>query len=201
MTIGSQKSIPVEEEKRVPTILHEHEKIHDGELFFANYSKAANDAETLEIFIRAGGTRHLLHVTFKSSSLLTGTWALYKATSKTYNASNVIAPQNHFDGHPNTLHTDVQICHTPSGSGDGTRVAGGFCGGGSLPQSPGGVSRAEAELILYPKRAYLLRITSNANSNTLEGELGLYERFHHDAPVTTTTTTTTTSSSTTTTTA
>lgn len=196
----SQKNIPVHI-GRVPFIEHGHVEVHEGESFISSHRKAANDAETLEIFFKPSGTRNLMHVLVYASSLLTATWDLYEGTTKTYNATNVLAAKNRFRGHSNTPPSDVQICHTPGGSGDGTWIDGGFCGAGIGPQSPGGEGRSEGELILWPNKKYLLRITSSANSNQLQGKLDFYHHYHGDAPVTTTTTTTTTTTSTTTTTA
>jgi hypothetical protein len=197
--ITGQKFIPVHM-RRVVTISHEHLEIHEGEDFFFDHLKSANSAETLEILVKTSGTRKMMHAYIECSSLLTATWALYEGTTKTYNASNALTIKNRFRDHPNTPASDVLACHTPGGSGDGTKIAGGFCGGGSGPRSPGGTSRSQAELILGVDKYYLLRITSNANSNQLEGLIDFYEHFDGEAPVTTTTTTTTTTSSSTTTT-
>lgn len=194
MSKNQSRNVPLFD-SNVPVINEEHKEIHEGEMFFASHDHARNDGEVSEMLVVTGNTRTLVHMFFTFSSLLASSWALYEGTSKAYVSDNAVTVFNRYRSSPKTPQTGFQVCHTPSGSGDGTKLASGFCGSDTGPKGPGGTSRDQAELILKPGTSYLMRITSAANSNTVVKEIDFYEHF---APTAQTTTTTTTSTTTTT---
>lgn len=195
--MGTSRNIPVMGND-VPVIQREHKEIHEGEMFHVTYKKAANTSQTLELFVRTSGTRKRMHATFGAQSLLTASWELYEGTSKSYVSDNAITPINRNRGVSATPQGGDLFCHTPSGSGDGTKIAQGFCGGGAGIAAIGAQNRDAHEFILKPSTQYLLRITSNADSNQLVAELDFYEHTEGYAGLLTTTTTTTSSTTTTT---
>jgi len=191
-SISSKKYMPVFQDY-MPAMSHKHVQIHEEELFFANYSLARNDTEVLEVFFKTPPGRTFLHTVFGFESLLAATWALYEGTTKTYNGTNALTVFNRFRPSRNTPTSGYQICHTPGGSGDGTKLDDGFCGGGAGPLSVGGRASIDAEMPLKEDTNYLLRITSNANSNVVKAEVTFYEKVYLGDVVTTTTTTSSTS--------
>lgn len=189
----TSRNIPVSANgKRVTTISQTHYEIHEQEMFYFSHSLARNDAEVLEILFRTSGSRKLAHMEFDFSSLLSGSWEIFEGTEKTYQSGNALTIFNRFRPSRNTPQDDIQVCHTPGAGADGTSLDDGFTGSGIGPQAPGGQDRSEGELILKPGVQYLLRLTSNANSNVCKILGQFYEHLELGDILTTTTTSSTT---------
>lgn len=183
-------------EQALHVITASHYQIHEGESFLASKAAAANSSDTLEVYVKTPNSMKEIHMFFRLTGALETKFEIFEGTSKTYNASNKLTPYNrNRNSNTSSSITDADICHTPGGSGDGTSLISETIADGKFS---GGTRDTGDEWILKRNTAYLIRLTSNANSNNLTVELDWYEERTETYTTTTTTTTTTTSSTTTT---
>lgn len=166
--------------------------LNDGDAFFVSVSAAKNATQTYEVRFQTPNSMDEVHLLLDFSGAKETKVALYEGTTKTHVALNALTPTN--KNRNSSAASTATVCHTPAGSGDGTLLFSETFGAG---KKIGGQAREDSELILKRNTAYLLRLTSNAASNTVNAVLDWYEVRTQTYTTTTTTTTTTSSTSTT----
>jgi len=182
-------------------ISYEHHEIHDGRSFFADYSASpVADGVAIEMRVEAPNTGRLAHMVFAVESGLAAKLEVWEDTTKTHNASNVIAARNR-DRNSDKV-SGLTICHTPGGSQAGAANLIGPIYFGAATVSgkgdTGGGAGGRHEIILKRGAAYLIKVTSAADGNSLHINMDWYEhRSKTETFVNTTTSTTTTSTTTT----
>ena len=156
---------------------HAHHEIHRGLGYVATDTATVNDAGTREVRIAVAAT-HEAHMTFEVSATLHTTIQFYEDTTKADVSGNRLTSINRNRDSSNT--SNVTICHTPSGSGDGTILFTFAFGADSLGAAKpgfGGVEGSRGEFILKPGKVYLLKVTSGTDGNLISIILDWYEEL------------------------
>lgn len=153
-----------------------HHEIHGGSSYYAIYSATLASAADLEIRFATGSGPSKVHLEYEVTTTGSADITLFEGTSLAHVVGNVITAINRRRDSSNTSATT--ICHTPSGSGDGTQLTNTILLGTGIGGSSGGVHQGRKELILKPDTAYLIRVLSNANSNRTTVFMDWYE--HQD---------------------
>jgi len=157
------------------TIDYAHHEIHDGSAYFAVYSALKDDTGFIEVRVQTPNTTKWAHMIIVIDCALAGTAQLWKPTTKTHEAGNVMALMNR--NHNSTTASGLTVCHTPGGTQSGTsnltRYLGAATTGGRADQ--GGRGGSGLEFILDQNNDYLIRVTSRADSNALTILLDWYE--------------------------
>ena len=159
----------------VMTIEYPHHEIHSGSAYFAVYSALADDTELIEVRILTPDTKKWAHMVIGIDGALASYAQMWVPTTKTHVSGNAITPFNRNNNSSNT--SGLTICHTPAGSQTGTADLAQYLGAAtqSGKASAGGVTGSRGEFILAQNTAYLIRITSRADSNALSIILDWYE--------------------------
>ena len=165
----------------------------DGDAFSLSISAAKDSTETYEVRFQTPNSMTETHMLLDFSGVLETAVALYETTTKTHAAGSALTPVNRNRNSSET--SAATVCHTPGGAGDGTLIFSETFGAG---KKIGGRVRSDSEVILKRNTAYLLRLTSNANNNTVNALMSWYEVRTQTYTTTTTTPTTTTTTTTTT---
>ena len=132
-----------------------------------------------------GGMTH--HVWFTVHGSLNFNASLYEATTKTPVPSNSVPAHNRNRTSDNTC--NLEVTHTPTGSGDGTLIYSNQWGGDSLLGfgGSGGALTEAHQWVLKPGTKYLARVTSGADNNHLGVSANIVEfipennRYHTKA--------------------
>jgi hypothetical protein len=188
--------------KYIISIDEEHHLVHSGKKFIAFHSQLRENAEIVEIWLKAPDSKKLSHMAFGIETALAATVELWLNTTKTYVHANRLVGRNQNLNLP--IDTFMNMCHTPAGSQAGSANLGPFyIGSASVAgksviggSSPG----TRHEWLLERGVPMLIRITSRANANAVTFEGSYYKTVIESYETTSTTTTTTTSTTTTTTT-
>ncbi len=167
-----------------------HAEVHEGEAFMVSGSAAAAAEATYEVRFQTPNSMKECHMMFKASSSLEMRVQIFETTTKTHVGNNALTPLNRNRNSNET--STATVCHTPGDTGDGDVMFDETVG---TTGKSGGITRSDAEFILKRNTAYLVKLTSNKASNTLNAELDWYEE--RTATYTTTTTSTTTTTTTT----
>lgn len=153
-----------------------HHEIHSGNSYFLTYGATVGDGANLEIRIGTPNTTKWAHMELNVEATGQTDIDLYEDTTVTH-SSDVILTKNRNRNSSNT--SGLTICHTPTGSGDGTILAmeifGLDTGTGATRRLSGGEAGGRAELILKQNSAYLLRVTSATAGNRVMVILSWYE--------------------------
>jgi hypothetical protein len=166
LLIGATGAAAVSEEGFVKGMGRLHAKVHDGSLVSVSGEATLQIAETYEMLIQTGDEP--LHIHWAGSALDDTDFQFYEGTTFSA-AGTTLTPVNHNRIAPQVFnHT---VTHTPTLTADGTELfehhmSAGFKIGGSME----GVT----EMILATQTTYLLRWTSNANSNVVSWQIYMY---------------------------
>ena len=152
------------------TITYPHHEIHSGSAYMIYRTLALPVANDDEIRIATPNTTKWAHFTFTATSDASVTVSLYEATSLAHVGGNAITPVNQNRNSSNT--SGLTICHTPTGSGDGTLIYN-WTAGTDHPTGEGGTATRN-EIILKQNTAYLLRI-AGASGDVVNIHLDWYE--------------------------
>jgi len=159
----------------VETISVPHYEIHNESAYYAVRSGLGDDTDTVEVRIQTPDSLKRAHMTITIDAALAATAALWKATTMTHEAGNLIIPMNR--DHDSSKTSGLIICHTPGGSQAGdpniTRYIGSATVSGKADVGGSGGSRGEFKL--SRNVAYLIRITSRADANATSILLDWYE--------------------------
>jgi len=162
-----------------------HSETHSGNRYYAIYSAVKNDTQDIEIRFQTPNNAIWKHWEFSIIATGETTINLYENTTFTHAGGNVLTAINRDRNSSNT--SDAIICHTPTGSGDGTAITqypiliGLDTGPGPIAGLFGGDTGTRGELILKQNTAYLLRIASFTNGNRLTCLMDWYEHLNKDA--------------------
>lgn len=161
----------------VETIDYPHHEIHDGSGYFLTDTVTIGNGATREIRFATADTTKWPHFTLEVAGTAKTQLDLYETTTKAHVAGNVLTPRNRNRNSSNT--SGMTVCHTPSGSGDGTLIAsvlfGTDTGSGVNRVVAGGGIGSRGEIILKQNTAYLLRITSGTDGNRIATIFDWYE--------------------------
>lgn len=152
-----------------------HHEAHDGEAYFAVYSAEKDDAGVIEVRIQTPDSPKFAHMVFGIESALAATAEMWVPTTKTDDAGNRITP---FQRNGNSANASgLTICHTPGGAQAGTAQLIQYIGAASTNGrvNTGGGTGSRGEFILRRNTAYLVKLTSRADSNALSIILDWYE--------------------------
>ena len=157
------------------TIDYVHHESHAGSAYFAVYSALANDTDLIEVRIQTPDTRKWAHMVIVIDVALAGTAQLWRGTTKTHVGGNAMALMNRNHNSSNT--SGLTVCHTPGGSESAGSALTRYIGAASTSgrSDVGGTAGSRGEFILAQNTAYLIRITSRADSNALTIVLDWYE--------------------------
>lgn len=154
----------------------QHHEIHEGDSYLAAYSALKNSAETIELFFRTANSTKIVHAEIDAIAALGATVEIWEGTSKTDATANRITGFN--KSRNSTKTSTLTISHTPGGAQAGAATFGPIYFGGANAGgvgSTGGAASTRAEIMLKVDTAYLVRVTSRANSNALTVYLDYYE--------------------------
>ena len=156
-------------------ITYPHHEIHGGSAYFVSYSRLAADAEMIELRIKTPDTTKWAHMVIEIDAALAAVAELWIDTIKSDAFGNRLGIMNRDHNSPNT--SGLVICHTPGGvqptNANWKQYLGSASGNGKVVSGGGASSRHE--FILKQNTAYLIRVTSRANSNSLTVLLDWYE--------------------------
>lgn len=152
---------------------------HEGDAYFAVYSALADDTDLIEVRIQTPDTSTRAHMGITIDVALAATAQLWKATTKTHVAGNAMTKMNRDHDSSNT--SGLTICHTPAGSQAGASALTRYFGAATTSGkgNAGGTGGNQGEFILARNTAYLIRVTSRADSNALTVILGWNEHELH----------------------
>jgi len=166
-------------------INYEHSEVHKGNFFNVSYDAELGNGETMEILIVTPDTTKWPHITIAASTALKGRVDLYEDAVQGYVAANALTPQNRQRNYETSKLSGLLICHTPgwnsSSSSSGVeieeRIARRAWGATGIGNNPGfgGEGRAAQEWVLKQNTTYLLRITSEVETNVAWMEIDWYE--------------------------
>jgi hypothetical protein len=161
----------------VSAVTHEQEAIYSNRAFFAVYSALANDTDVIEVRIEAPDTLDRILMSFDIETALASTVELFVDTTKTDNATNRITSVNR--NFNSSITSGVTLCHTPGGTQAGTANLLEYVGAATVSgkASAGGEASHDNHFVLKQGAAYLLRVTSRADTNALAILLDWYEEY------------------------
>ena len=150
-----------------------HANIHRGIMFAAGHSaEGIADDGVIELLISVGSTRSC-HVQFTGAAGGNHEFELFEATT-TSAAGTAVTPVNRNRFSPTVAVTTVT--HTPTITGDGTKLVGGLRPGGTGGNSIGSTTKGFAEWVLATDTVYLARLINRAgNAQLLSLEMDFYE--------------------------
>jgi hypothetical protein len=162
------------------TIDYPHAEIHSGDAYYLSYTATVADGSDIEIRFSSANTTKWPHVIFNISGTSETDVDLYETTSLTHVSGNALTPVNRNRNSSET--SGMTFCHTPAGSGDGTKIDGVIfgldTGGGATRRLAGGSASSRSELILKQNTAYLLRVTSGTDGNRISINFDWYEHVN-----------------------
>ena len=156
----------------IPILDYSHKEIHSGKHFYFTEYFALNSGEDREYLLTTADSDSTPHFKGIIAGTFITTVDLYEGTSLTGGT-----PITVFNNNRNSSNTaGMTVAHTPSGSGDGTKIYTYKFGNGSTPQtSTGGFVEPDQEIVLKKNTKYLLRVTSGTNANSLSVDMYWYE--------------------------
>ncbi len=135
-----------------------HQRIHEGEHYFAFRSVAIPNAADFEFLIVTPDTIVVAHMFLSSTVSAEATIDLLEGVTTAGDGAAVLD----FNNNRQSVNTSgVVITHTPAGLAGGTDLLNGGIKVGA-GRNIGGVSRNDNELLLERNTKYLLRITNDA---------------------------------------
>jgi len=157
------------------TIDYAHHEIHGGSAYYAVRSELGDTDATAEVRIQTPNTTKWAHMTITIDVALAATAALWKATTMTHEAGNLMTPINR--NHNSSKSSGLVICHTPGGSQAGDPALTRYIGSASVSGKAdvGGSGGSRGEFMLAQNTAYLIRVTSRADANAMSIVLDWYE--------------------------
>jgi len=160
---------------QLTTVDYAHHEIHGGSAYFVVYSGLKDDTQTIEVRIQTPDTRKWAHMVISIDVALASTAQLWKSTTMTDVSGNRITPMNR--DHNSSKTSGLTICHTPGGSESAGAALTQYIGAASTNGrvNTGGGTGSRGEFILAQNTAYLIRVTSRADSNALSIILDWYE--------------------------
>lgn len=154
------------------TISVPHYAIHDGKSFMITRAVTLPAGNDDEIRLATPNSTDEAHFSFTVISTAEVTVDIFEATSLAHESENALTPVNRDRNSSKT--SGCTVCHTPSGTGDGSKIWTGKAGAsGFLTSNPGQVG-SRAEIILKKNTAYLIRVTG-AQNDTVNIQLDWYE--------------------------
>lgn len=141
----------------VITIIHEHQKVHEGRYFSGGvYNAALADTASIEILIQTGD--QAFHTKLEASA--SGDTLIYIFEDTTFSAAGTaVTMSNH--NRDSVKAFDGTVTHTPTLTTDGTQLNGvSFIAAGTKHTGGGGDFGFSNEYILAPNTDYLFRITN-----------------------------------------
>lgn len=163
--------------KTLTTISLQHDMVHEGKEYFITDSITLGDGESREIRVEAPSGAKLIHMVFFGNGSFDTELNVYEDTTKSHVPSAALTPINRNRRSSNI--SDLTICSSPSGAGNGnllwsTRFGSDsgfpvFGSGGNLE------GRNRNEIILGDGRAYLFIINSYTTNNNVYLLLDWYE--------------------------
>jgi len=149
-----------------------HHEIHEGLHFFGSYSAVKNAGETLDIHIVTPNSIRRMHLMAEVSAQGSGVmiWNSGVLTSDNGTALGILNSNRN-----SSKTTTLLAYHTPTVTNAGTTLITKIVGAGGA-QKLGGSNSQRDEIILKANTKYLLRFTSDGNSNTIAWNFSFYER-------------------------
>lgn len=158
-------------------IPYEHYELHMGKRFLITYKATKDDTQDIEIRFKTPDTKQFKHLVISVNGTGDTDVDIYEATSFTHVSGNALTPRNRNRNYRDD--SDLEICHTPAGSGDGIWLWGESfgldTGGGATRVIVGGAAGGRDENIFRRNTAYLLRIGSNTDGNKINVHFDWYE--------------------------
>ena len=153
-----------------------HYEIHEGHHFnYCDYALNQAVDTTIEFVMTTPNTTEWVHFTFSVYASAGATLELYVETSGV-TGGTAITPRNNNRNSSNT--SSVTLVKDPASiTSDGTRASGYLAGG----TRTSGIASREQEYILKQNTAYLVRITSLANSNNISWCAEWYEHTNNNS--------------------
>lgn len=149
-----------------------HHEIHEGSAFISSYEATLASGAVSLLRIGVGSAPKHAHMMLEIDAGASTDVAVFETTTYTDASGNrVIGYNRHREKANSSLLT---ICHTPTGSGEGTKIFGMLLGASGGAAS-GGSGSGRKEFILKPDTAYLIKVTSNAVGNRITIILDWYE--------------------------
>jgi len=156
------------------SVSNEHHEAHDENAYYVVHSELAGNTDDAEVRIQTPDVAERAHMTIIIDSAIAATVALWKNTTMTHVANNIINPMNRDHDSVNT--SGLTICHTPGGSQAGNPAITRYIGSASVSGKAdvGGSGGSRGEFILSRNMTYLIRVTSRADDNALSIILDYY---------------------------
>ena len=161
----------------LPTISHEHAKVHDGGLFACGYLNAAvANNGNIDLWLKASAT-HSVHTYIKVIAGGDATFEYFKATTVTADGTPC-TPLNHNETSSNT--PELTVFHTPTIDVLGAVSWPEKIVGGTGGITPGAIQTPGSEQVVIPSNANrLFRMTNTAGTTQpLQIILSFYEVPH-----------------------
>jgi len=166
-TDGAKERLDVQVQDDVEVISHEHDKVHQGQTFIVSDYGTYNKATYWDILIKAGPV--MPHAIADLSVSLGILVQVYEEPTTTANGTSYTS----FNRNRNSSNTsDTVIYDTPTVTSPGTLIRTLLIPGANQSGSAGGIS---TEIILKQSTDYLVRITSQQNSNLFSWAIIWYE--------------------------
>ncbi len=157
---------------------HGEHEVHEGNAYFGIHSALKEDAGLIEALIITPDTTKWLHLKVKMEAALAATVEIWEATTKT----DVPGQRFVLNKDRNSSNgTGALVCHTPGGSEAEPPQIQHYIGASTSGGRSDTGGAAQGELILKQNTAYLLRVTSRANSNALAIILDYSEHINQGA--------------------
>lgn len=151
------------------TVTYLHDVMHRGCLFeITNGVTLATTSDTFVYLIQTGSIP--IHFLFSVSASGEANFMIYEGTTFSA-AGTAVTPINLNRTSANTL--TLTTTHTPTVTTDGTLLATHHIGTGRIT---GGSVASASEFVLATNEDYLLRVTTEGNSNDIDMEFLLYEQ-------------------------
>lgn len=152
-----------------------HDKVHQGEAYFANYSELADTADDIEILITSKNSAIRGHMTIEVESALASTVEVWFTSTMVDASGNRLTNYNRDLALPDT--SVVSVCHTPTGTQSGTADVTLYIGSTSAAGKGdvGGSSGGRGELLLPADCNVYVLMTSRANANAMTVSMDWYD--------------------------
>ena len=149
-----------------------HNKLHEGDHYYFDFTSGAlNSTDTYELLVVTPNTTKWSHLLFDIQSPLGITFEIFEGTDST-GGTSITA----FNNNRNSVNTSgMTITHTPVITTAGTLIKSRKAGTSTAAFRTSGLIRDDNEFIAKQNTKYLIRITSNVNSNYVSGSLFWYE--------------------------
>ena len=147
------------------SIPHDHVYVHQGKMWYCEYSASVANAAAMLISITTGTKE--MHIGMSAITGGAATVAFFEGPTISVQGT-ALTPVNLNRLNAVALTTGVAFKHTPTVTGDGTTLFSRLTPGGTNPALQiGNQARAGTEWILKKGTTYLMRITNSSGGNAI----------------------------------